>query len=123
VLYLFADQSDLSAPLMIAEKMTSTGTGAGGSGGIEKGRVKQVTFKNVGHLIPMEAPNDSADACAEWIEPELRRWAEHENLDRAEQAEVPRHLRGQMSEKYVKTMLSNWYQSSEEGASGKSSKL
>jgi pimeloyl-ACP methyl ester carboxylesterase len=122
-LYLFADQSGLSLPLLIAEKMANTGVGAGGSGGVKKGRVKQVTFKGVGHLIPMEVTNDCAEACAEWIVPELHRWTEHEILDRAEQGQVPRQLRSQMSEKYVETMLGGWYQRPQEGTAAKPSKL
>jgi hypothetical protein len=110
-------------PILIADKMTVTGTGAGGSGGVKKGRVKQITFKGIGHLIPMEIPNESAEACAGWIVPEIRRWAENEALDRAEQEQVPRHLRSQMSENYVKTMLSGWYQQQGGQSSAKPTKL
>jgi hypothetical protein len=122
VLYLFADQSGISMPILIADKMTVTGTGAGGSGGVKKGRVKQITFKGIGHLIPMEIPNESAEACAGWIVPEIQRWAENEAQDRAEQAQVPRNLRSQMNENYVKTMLSGWYQQ-QGGQSAKPTKL
>lgn len=123
VLYQFADQSGLSDPLLVAERMAITGVGAGGSGGVQKGRVKQVTFKGVGHLIPMEITNDSAEVAAEWIVPELHRWAEFENLDRAEQEEVPRHLRNQMGEKYVNAMLGDWYRRPREIPAAKPSKL
>jgi hypothetical protein len=123
VLYQFADQSGLSDPLLVAERMAITGVGAGGSGGVKKGRVKQVTFKGVGHLIPMEVTNDSAEVAAEWIVPELHRWVESENLDRAEQEEVPRHLRNQMGEKYVKAMLGDWYRRPREVLAVKPSRL
>ncbi|KAJ3525005.1 hypothetical protein NM208_g11826 [Fusarium decemcellulare] len=54
--------------------MTLTGSGVGGSGGQEKGRVKKVVAKDNGHLIPMENPLFCARAAAEWTKAEVDRW-------------------------------------------------
>lgn len=113
VLYLFGDQSPLSKPLLIADKLANTGVGIGGSGGVKQDRVKQVTFAGIGHMIPMEAVHDSADASASWILSELERWHKIEERDRQEQAKIPRHLRAQMRPEYVETMLSDWDQATE----------
>lgn len=108
MLYVFADQSDISKPLLIADKLAETGTGVGGSGGVRNGRVKQVTLKGIGHLIPMEAVWESAETCASWIDPELERWTGLEELDRQEWSQVPKNEKSQMSKEFQRVMLSDW---------------
>ncbi|KAH6894423.1 Alpha/beta hydrolase family-domain-containing protein [Thelonectria olida] len=74
VLYVFGGKSDISPVELQDEKMTITGSGLGGSGGIKAGRVKKVVGEEYGHLIPMENPNLCAQAAAEWIQAELEKW-------------------------------------------------
>lgn len=108
VLYVFGDQSDLSAPLMKADKMAQTGIGVGGSGGVVKGRVSEHTFKGVGHLIPMEVVGETADVSAEWLVPELERWRTAEEVETREWSAVPRSEKSQLSEEYKTVMTSDW---------------
>lgn len=77
-LYIFGGQSDLSTPDLRKQKMERTGTGVGGSGGAEAGKVKEVVFGDVGHLVPMEAVGRCAVAAGEWLASELKRWREEE---------------------------------------------
>lgn len=74
VFYIHGELSDLSTPTFIQERMERTGTGVGGSGGVNDGRVDQVTFEGIGHLVAMEAVERCADAAAPWIGKELGRW-------------------------------------------------
>jgi hypothetical protein len=108
VLYIFGDQSSLSEPLLKADKMAQTGIAPGGSGGVKKGRVQEVTFQGVGHLIPMEVVGKTADACQEWLALEVANWkaraAEHE----LQLAKTPREERGRMSEELITVMKSDW---------------
>jgi hypothetical protein len=108
VLYIFGDQSSLSEPLLKADKMAQTGIAPGGSGGAKKGRVQEVTFQGVGHLIPMEVVGKTADACQEWLALEVANWksraAEHE----LQLAKTPREARGRMSEELITVMKSDW---------------
>lgn len=108
VFYIFGDQSHLSAPLLKADKLAHTGTAVGGSGGVKKGRVSSVTFKNVGHLIPMEIVDQTATACARWLAPEIERWREIEDAERKEWAAVPREKRAMMSTNFITAMNSDW---------------
>lgn len=101
VLYVFGDESHLSAPLLKADKLAVTGTGVGGSGGVKKGRVKEVTFKGVGHLIPMEVVGQTADACGRWIASETERWRALETVERRGWAAVPQEQKSKMTELYV----------------------
>lgn len=78
VLYIHGGRSDLSAPELRAARMQSTGVGVGGSGGAEDGRVEQVVIEKAGHLVPMEAVGESADAAASWLATEMQRWAQLE---------------------------------------------
>ena len=75
VFYIFGETSFLTADgAGIHEKMTLTGSGVGGSGGVKEGRVANVTVKGAGHLIPMEKVDDTARFVGEWIGRELVRW-------------------------------------------------
>ncbi len=63
--------------------METTGIGVGGSGGAKEGRVKEVLFADLNHLIPMEAVERCADAVAGWLVPEMERWwGEEEEYER-----------------------------------------
>jgi hypothetical protein len=75
VLYIFADKSDMCLPLICQDKLDVTGVGVGGSGGVAAGRVKSLRM-DVGHLIPMEAVDETAGHVAGWMESEVRRWGE-----------------------------------------------
>lgn len=78
VLYIFGGQSQMSASEFRKLKLEMTGIGIGGSGGAKEGRVKEIVFGDVGHLVPMCAVNGCAQAAVEWLAPEMRRWREQE---------------------------------------------
>jgi hypothetical protein len=68
---------------MMEDKLTTTGTGAGGSGGVAAGLVQSVLFEDKGHLLAQEAVVECADAAAEFFGAELKRWkAEEEDFQR-----------------------------------------
>lgn len=75
VLYIFGGKSEMSPPNLRQQKMELTGTGVGGSGGAPEGRVKAVILPDAGHLIPMGPVSACADAVADWLQPEMDRWA------------------------------------------------
>ncbi|KAL8694363.1 MAG: hypothetical protein Q9218_001000 [Villophora microphyllina] len=78
VLYIHGGRSDLSAPELREARMQSTGVGVGGSGGAKDGRVHQIVLEKAGHLVPMEAVVESADAAADWLAAEMQRWRQLE---------------------------------------------
>ncbi|KAJ5138663.1 uncharacterized protein N7515_003511 [Penicillium bovifimosum] len=78
VLYIFAGKSDMCLPDMRADKLANTGVGLGGSGGVAKGRVRDVMLEDFGHLLAQEAVNECAEAAVAWITPEIRRWRDEE---------------------------------------------
>ena len=78
VLYIFGGKSNLAAPEWRKQKLDITGIGTGGSGGAREGRVKEVLFEAVGHLVAMEAVTDTAEATAHWLDQEMRRWRQAE---------------------------------------------
>ncbi|KAH8697494.1 putative toxin biosynthesis protein [Talaromyces proteolyticus] len=84
VLYIFAGQSNMCPPHMMADKLDNTGIGAGGSGGVAAGRVKSVFFKEKGHLLAQEAVIECADAAADFFGPELKRWKAEDDAFRQE---------------------------------------
>ena len=108
VLYIFGSESFLSTPVLKADKLAHTGTGVGGSGGVKEGRVKDFTFEGVGHLIPMEVVERTAEACAGWIGPEVGRWRGLEEEQRRAWAETPRVEKMKFSKEYERVMKSDW---------------
>lgn len=81
---------------------------------MKKGRVQEVTFEGIGHLIPMEVVGKTADACQDWLALELANWksraAEHE----LQRAKVPREERNRMGEEFVTVMKSDWMEEKKE---------
>ena len=77
-LYIFGGKSDVSLPEASKAKVEKTGTGVGGSGGAQAGRVKGVTFEDIGHLIPMEVSERTATTTADWLKSELDVWYKDE---------------------------------------------
>ncbi|PHH86166.1 hypothetical protein CDD83_10635 [Cordyceps sp. RAO-2017] len=73
-LYVTGDKSFTRWPEFDGDQPSVTGCGAGGSGGLEAGRVKQVTHPDCGHDMPMEAPWFCASEAAKWLALELDRW-------------------------------------------------
>ncbi|KAF9893546.1 hypothetical protein FE257_010858 [Aspergillus nanangensis] len=69
----------------VPEKLTrNTGTGFSGSGGMRYSRVRHVVIGGAGHSLPQEKVGLVAQAVAEWVEQEGRRWQEDKTkIDRA----------------------------------------
>lgn len=104
VLYVFGSISDVSDKDMDELKVSSTGCGIGGSGGRANGRVKGVTLENIGHLIAMEAPTQTAEECASWLGSEMERFKSKE--EEWEREWKPRDIRDKqaVSEQWKNTM-------------------
>jgi pimeloyl-ACP methyl ester carboxylesterase len=79
VLYVFGAESDLSTPAERRAKMERTGTGLGGSGGAERGRVKEVVL-DCGHLVAMERVPQCAEAIAGFLEGEVDSWKREQKV-------------------------------------------
>ncbi|KAE8410953.1 Alpha/beta hydrolase family-domain-containing protein [Aspergillus pseudocaelatus] len=73
VLYIFGEKSHLSSPAARQEKLQTTGTGVGGSGGAACGFVQEIVLP-CGHMVPMELVRESAVACAGFVDERLSAW-------------------------------------------------
>lgn len=104
VLYIFGRDSALSSPEAIEQKLSTTGIGPGGSGGVAEGRVKDVMLENTGHLIPMEKVGGTADHCAAWLGAEFAKWKEEERREREDWARVPEKEKVMLGEEYLKQL-------------------
>ena len=56
------------------------GTGVGGSGGIEKGRVQEVFFSDAGHFFPMQQVARTSSVMSKWLKEETERWNLEESM-------------------------------------------
>lgn len=100
VLYIFGGQSMLSPPGLRRQKMETTGSGIGGSGGALEGRVHQALFEDAGHLIPMEIVDECAQKAADFLAPEVQRWREAEEAFRKEWSEKEHRQKFTISEEW-----------------------
>jgi len=103
-LYLFGGTSELSTPDLRKQKVARTGTGIGGSGGCKEGRVKEVVLEGVGHLVPMIAPQKSADAAADFLAANLERWRKEEAEWRRQWESKERMEKMTFGEEWVKNI-------------------
>ncbi|RKL47587.1 hypothetical protein BFJ72_g1819 [Fusarium proliferatum] len=76
-LFVFGKQSEFSSPERRQEKMLTTGTGVGGSGGAAVGEVQEETL-DCGHLIPMEKVSECADVISSFVGRESIRWRDQQ---------------------------------------------
>ncbi|KAG5789448.1 hypothetical protein H9Q69_011488 [Fusarium xylarioides] len=76
-LFVFGKQSEFSSPERREEKMLTTGTGVGGSGGAAAGKVQGKTL-DCGHLIPMEKVSECADVISSFVDKEMKRWRDQQ---------------------------------------------
>lgn len=79
VMWLFGAHSHINTPPLREEKVRVTGTGVGGNGGAERGRVKGVVI-NAGHMVCMEKIAEVADECARWYAQEVDIWRKEEEF-------------------------------------------
>ena len=92
VLYIMGEESTLSDAECQRDKVKLTGTGTGGSGGLAEGQVSDVILPGIGHLVPMEAPDATAQETANWLERVLTAWKiEEETFSQAHRSKPKTH--------------------------------
>ncbi|MCJ1360420.1 MAG: hypothetical protein MMC33_010425 [Icmadophila ericetorum] len=102
VLYIFGGKSNVSTEEWREQKLELTGTGVGGSGGAKEGRVEEVTLPGISHLVPMEAPEQTAEAAATWLGRELQRWRDQEQKLEAARSQREAAWNIKVSEEWIK---------------------
>ena len=102
VLYIFGGESESSPPEWRKTKLERTGTGVGGSGGAQAGRVKEVVLEGIGHLVAMEAVEACADAAAMWFDQELKRWRKEEEDFNREWSKKKKQEKFMLDEEWMK---------------------
>ncbi|RAK89826.1 toxin biosynthesis protein [Aspergillus costaricaensis CBS 115574] len=110
VLWIYGGKSIMATPDQRAEKLQRTGTGVGGSGGYEKGRVKEIVIPNGGHFVPFEDVAGVAGPAAEWIKQETDRWHDEEerikkgwlDLTAKQRSSIPNEWLAQMDKYFMK---------------------
>lgn len=84
-LFVMGNKSPYLAESGLKEKLRWIGTGVGGSGGMQTGRVKFEKI-NGGHFFPFESVGETAELLGDWIKDEVARSKKEEQvmLDRWE---------------------------------------
>lgn len=99
ILYVCGSKSALSVPEISKPRSERTGTGAGGSGGMAKGRVKEAMVDG-GHLVPYEKPREVALVSAGFLDEELGRWQGEETERRRKWEALSRRERLDVDDKW-----------------------
>lgn len=71
VLWLFGALSPINTVASQDEKVARTGTGLGGNGGVEAGKVEKEVVEKGGHLLPFENVQKCASLLAPWLEKQI----------------------------------------------------
>jgi hypothetical protein len=77
VLYIFGEKSHINRPPRRDDKLEVTGTGTGGNGGKNEGRVEAKVILGSSHMLPLEKVSETAQSLARWLEKQMREF-EHE---------------------------------------------
>jgi len=80
VLYIFGGKSPMSSAKAQDEKMETTGSGIGGSGGVAEGKVEKAILPESGHLLVFEDVKECAIVSAEWTMSWFRQWLKDEKF-------------------------------------------
>lgn len=80
VFYVFGGKSPMSSARLQRQKMETTGTGVGGSGGVEAGKVESLVLPHVGHLAPFEDVEACGEAAAVWLGKWMEGWTREEEV-------------------------------------------
>ena len=80
VLWIFGARSPINSQDLQKEKMTRTGIGVGGSGGVEVGKVEKVVVPKTAHLVMFERVDKSAAILADWLRKQSQTFREEEEF-------------------------------------------
>ena len=72
ILWVFGSSSHINPTSTQEEKVDRTGTGVGGTGGVDSGRVEKEVISGGSHMLPVESPNKVATSLANWIQKQLQ---------------------------------------------------
>ena len=80
VLWMFGALSPINTVASQDEKVARTGTGVGGNGGVETGKVEKEVVEKGGHLLPFENVQKCASLLALWLEKQIEDFKTVERL-------------------------------------------
>ncbi|KAJ5900151.1 hypothetical protein N7495_004895 [Penicillium taxi] len=100
VLYVGGEKAELTCWGILEQAAKFTGTGTGGSGGMEAGRVKNVLIPKVFHTVVLKKVADTAAVLAPWILTELEGWKQDERRIEENWEGLPSHEKSRPSSKW-----------------------
>lgn len=124
VMYVFAKDSFMSEPEMLADKLNTTGTGPGGSryaGASDvsseetKTAVQHVMIDDAGHFMAFERPGVVADHLSRWLREETDRWRRHTKAEREEWERIKQSEDGRGGF-VISSQYASWMQGDAEAA-------
>ena len=71
VLWIFGASSPINTLASQDEKVIRTGTGVGGNGGADAGKVEKEVVQKGGHMLPFENSQECASLLAPWLEKQI----------------------------------------------------
>jgi pimeloyl-ACP methyl ester carboxylesterase len=92
VQFVFGKKSTLNSFDEQRTLRQATGSGRGGSGGIDYGYVREHAL-DCGHFVPMEDPQGTAQITAHFVEDEASKWREAQDTSRKQWHSMPRPQR------------------------------
>lgn len=101
VLWIFGASSPINTLASQDEKVIRTGTGVGGNGGADAGKVEKEVVQKGGHMLPFENPQECASLLAPWLEKQIEDFQTVEKF-------VGQHVSGR-SERNMLAVSEQWF--------------
>lgn len=101
--YMYGKASPFSSatPQARAEKLQTTGTAAGGSGGFVAGRVQETVLDDVGHFMVFEKPTEVAVQASQWLKTTLEQWKRENQMNVQEWEGIASRERAMVDDKWM----------------------
>jgi hypothetical protein len=72
ILYVFGEKSHINRPARRNDKLSITGTGTGGNGGVVEGRVEGHVIQGSSHMVPLEKVEETAKVLSTWLAKQIQ---------------------------------------------------
>ena len=82
ILWIFGSRTHINSLILQDEKVSLTGTGIEGNGGVKAGTVEKAIIENGDHMVPLERVKECAMVLGRWFEKKVEEFGAEETFHR-----------------------------------------
>lgn len=104
VFWIFGERSPVNTQALQVDKLSRTGTGVGGSGGAQLGKVERMVVPGTAHLVMFEEVSITANILAWWLRAQKRTFEDDEEFYRRQDSGKSKDGMLRMSDQWLKNV-------------------